>query len=176
MILIGILRLFIKFIHSQVGSTIPSLVVLKSIHFLPVYSSTIVFQCFCLSVNSEPSLNNCELYCNFSDVHTAASAFTGASQSTNGQESNRSVTTQVIQRNLPLQRQEFNRLKLRLRELSPEDSLFAEATFSDDPFDSLSLNSSASTELAQLYKLTKANNVKLRARIGELEPGLPHLS
>ncbi len=49
---------------------------------------------------------------------------------------------------------------------------------SDEPLNNISLDStkSASTELANLFKDTKANNAKLRTRIPELEQGDPRLS
>ncbi len=49
---------------------------------------------------------------------------------------------------------------------------------SDEPLDNLSLDStkSASTELPNLFKDTKANNAKIRACIADIEQGDPHLS
>ena len=69
--------------------------------------------------------------CGISEINTAASAFTDASQTTNGQDSLCAVATLHIQRNVPTLRQDSNRLKLCLRELSPSDALFSESAFSD---------------------------------------------
>ena len=110
------------------------------------------------------------------DFNSAASALTDGSHETNGQDTNRSVNTTMIQRNLPTIRGDFNRLMIRLRELSPDDALLSESTFLDDPMETMSLNSSASEELAKMYKTTKTNVSKLRSRLAEIEHGSAHLT
>ena len=114
--------------------------------------------------------------CSLTNVDGGASRLSDASHSTNGQESNRTTTTEHVQRDLPQLRIDFNRLKLRLRDIAPEDPLFEESFFSDDPLDGMELDDSASADLKTLHSLTKRNIVRLRSRIAEIEQGSPRLS
>ncbi len=114
--------------------------------------------------------------CDLTNVGSGATRFSNTDAQTTGAESNRSTTTKDVQRDLQQFRQDFNRLKLRLRELSPEDPLFLETFFSDDPLDDMSLTSAASTDLKKLLKLTKSSLLRLRSRIAKIEQGGPRLS
>ena len=112
--------------------------------------------------------------CAISDVHgDAASVLTDGTNQTNGQDSLRSVTSRDLRMNLPLLRQEFNRLKMRLLELSPEDKTFQLPAFQEDIMDSLSVNSSATSEMVKNFKSTKMNCALLNSRIAEIEHGSP---
>ena len=112
--------------------------------------------------------------CAISDVHgDAASVLTDGTNQTNGQDSLRSVTPRDLRMNLPLLRQEFNRLKMRLLELSPEDKAFQLPAIQDDIMDSLSVNSSATSEMVKIFKSTKMNCTLLNSRIAEIEHGSP---
>ena len=114
--------------------------------------------------------------CDLTGVNEGPSRVGDASQTTNGRSTNRSVTTEQVQRDLDQLRTDFGRLKQRLREISPEDPIFKETFYSDDPLEDMSLSSistSASTELKELLKTTKKAILRLRARIGELEHGSP---
>ena len=110
-----------------------------------------------------------------SDVGSRASALTEGSHATNGRDTNRSVTSEQVQTDIVRFRTEFGRLMIELREASPDDSLFATPLFADtdDPMDSMSLSSSASTELKNILKTTKTKVTQLRARLAELKHGAP---
>ena len=114
--------------------------------------------------------------CALTDVDGKASRYSDSTTVTNGQESNRSTTTNDVELNLTQLRTKFNRHKLILRDLSPEDPLFKETFFGNDPLHGMELEDSASAERKTLYSLTKKNIILLRARIAELEQGAPHLS
>ena len=62
---------------------------------------------------------------------------------------------------------------IELREKSPDDALFSLPFFLDDPMESMSLSSSVSTELKNLFKITKTKVTQLRARLAELGQGSP---
>jgi hypothetical protein len=102
-----------------------------------------------------------------------ASVMTDNSHSTNGAASNRSVTTDNIQCQLPELRLRLNHLRERLRLLSPDDSLFAENVMMDSTFEDISLSSNASLVLNAIYKDTKTSIRMLLVRISELEHGSP---
>ena len=114
--------------------------------------------------------------CALTGVDGQPSRVGDASQSSTGRGTFRSVTTQEVQRDLTRLRVDFNRLKLRLREISPSDPMFQETFMTDDPLESSSLSSTASTDLKSLLKVTKTGILRLRSRIGEIEQGLPRLS
>jgi hypothetical protein len=102
-----------------------------------------------------------------------ASVMTDTSHSTNGAASNRSVTTDNIQCQLPELRLRLNHLRERLRLLSPEDPLFSENVMVDSTFEDISLSSNASLVLNAIYKDTKTCIRMLLVRISELEHGSP---
>jgi hypothetical protein len=102
-----------------------------------------------------------------------ASVMTDTSHSTNGAASNRSVTTDNIQCQLPELRLRLNHLRERLRILSPADPLFSENVMVDSTFDDISLSSNASLVLNAIYKDTKTCIRMLLVRISELEHGSP---
>jgi hypothetical protein len=87
--------------------------------------------------------------------------------------SNRSVTTDNIQCQLPELRLRLNHLRERLRILSPADPLFSENVMVDSTFDDISLTSNASLVLNAIYKDTKTCIRMLLVRISELEHGSP---
>ena len=97
------------------------------------------------------------------DTGSRASALTEGSHETDGKETNRSVTTEQVQQDISRFRTEFGRLTIELREISPDDSLFATPLFADssDPMDDMSINSSASTELKNIMKATKKQVIQL---------------
>jgi hypothetical protein len=104
----------------------------------------------------------------------AASVLSNNSHTTNGAASNRSVTTQDIHCRLPELRSELNRLRQRLLEVSCDDVLFDHPLMSSTSVDELSLNSSASAQLAAFYKDTEQCILLLKTRLGELgEDGSP---
>lgn len=102
-----------------------------------------------------------------------ASAFSNTSHTSNGAASNRSVTTENIQCNMPELRLELSSLKQELLERSPDDPLFREPVMLESNVDNLSLSSSASSELKALYKDTKACNLLLKLCLAELKHGVP---
>jgi hypothetical protein len=114
-----------------------------------------------------------------------ASVMTDTSHSTNGAASDRSVTTDNIQCQLPELRLLLNHLRERLCLLSPEDPLFNENVTVDSTFEDISLSSNASLILNAIYKDTKTCIKLLLVCISELEhssprrqveaPGLPPL-
>ena len=85
------------------------------------------------------------------------------------------MTTEQVQQDISRFHTEFGRLTIELREISPDDTLFATPLFVDssDPMDDMSLNSSASTELKNIMKATKKQVIQLRARLAELKHGSP---
>jgi hypothetical protein len=102
-----------------------------------------------------------------------ASNFSVNSVSTNGNESNRSVTTQDIQARMPELRITMNALKDKLATLSAYDPLFDDPIMNDVVLDDLSASSSPEDALNAVYKDTKTCITKLTVRIGELEHGRP---
>lgn len=98
----------------------------------------------------------------------AASVLSNKSHSTSGAASNRSVTTEHIQGQFPELRSELNQLRQRLMEVSPEDEFFNHPLMSATTVDDLSVNSSASAQLAALYKDTQQCIFLLKARFCEL--------
>jgi hypothetical protein len=104
----------------------------------------------------------------------AASVLTNKSHSTTGAASNRSVTTADIQGKLPELRSELNQLRQRLLEASPDDEFFNHQLMRATNVDDLSVNSSASAQLAAFYKDTQQCIFLLKARLCELgEDGNP---
>jgi hypothetical protein len=97
-----------------------------------------------------------------------ASVLSNNSHTTTGAASNRSVTTQDIQCRLPELRSELNRLRQRLLEVSCDDKLFGHPLMTSTSVDELSLNSSASAQLAAFYKDTEQCILLLKVRLGEL--------
>ena len=94
--------------------------------------------------------------------------------STLGNGSVRSVTTQDIQAKLPEHCVHMNQLKDKLVALSPDDELLKLPIFDqEEHLENLSQSSSPSTVLAALFKDTKACIVKLTSRIADLEYGHP---
>jgi hypothetical protein len=81
-----------------------------------------------------------------------ASVLSENSHSTTGAASNRSVTTADIQSKLPTFREELNVLKEQLLEASPDDEMFQHPLMFSTNIEELSLQSSASAQLAALYK------------------------
>eukprot|EP00956_Cyclotella_meneghiniana_P028222 scaffold65021_cov87-Cyclotella_meneghiniana.AAC.9 len=98
----------------------------------------------------------------------AASVLTDRSQATSGAQSNRSVTTNDIQCQLPELRNELNQLRQRLLELSPDDDLFDHPLIAASTVDDLSEHSLASAQLNAFYKDTQQCILLLKTRIGEL--------
>ncbi len=62
---------------------------------------------------------------------------------------------------------------IELREKSPDDALFSLPLFTDDPMETMSLSYSASTELKNLFKVTKTKLTQLCAHLAELGQGSP---
>jgi hypothetical protein len=98
----------------------------------------------------------------------AASVLSDNTHSTTGAASNRSVTTTDIQSRLPTFREELNALKEQLLEASPDDEMFDHPLMSSTDVEELSLHSSASAQLAALYKDTTECIRLLKARLGAL--------
>lgn len=98
----------------------------------------------------------------------AASVLSENSHTTTGAASNRSVTTADIQSKLPTFREELNSLKEQLLEASPDDETFQHPLMSSTNIEELSLQSSASAQLAALYKDTTECIRLLKARLGAL--------
>jgi hypothetical protein len=98
----------------------------------------------------------------------AASVLSDNTHSTTGAASNRSVTTTDIQSRLPTVREELNALKEQLLEASPDDEMFDHPLMSSTDVEELSLHSSASAQLAALYKDTTECIRLLKARLGAL--------
>ena len=107
------------------------------------------------------------------DPADAASRLTEASRQTNGQASNRSVTTENIQSDMPNLRLELSELKSKLEAVSPTDSLLEHPAAADDAVDNLSAGSNFSVTLKAFYKDTKDCINKIKFRISELSLGCP---
>jgi hypothetical protein len=103
----------------------------------------------------------------------AASCLSEHTRSTSGAQSNRSVTTNDVQCRLPELRVELHQLKDELRELSPQDELFDNDIMKSIEIDDLSLGSSESVILAQLFKDTKQCILLLKTRIADLKHEVP---
>jgi hypothetical protein len=103
----------------------------------------------------------------------AASCLSENTRSTTGAQSNRSVTTTDIQCKLPELRIELHQLKDELRELSPQDELLNNELLNNIEIDNLSLGSSESAILAQLFKDTKQCLLLLKTRIASLKYEAP---
>ena len=107
------------------------------------------------------------------DAGSRASPLTVGDHMTTGKDTNRSVTSEQVQTDLTRFRTDYGRLMIELREKSPDDALFSLPLFTDDPMETMSLSSSASTELKNLFKATKTKVTQLRARLAELSQGTP---
>ena len=104
----------------------------------------------------------------------AASQLSDNTHSTNGNASNRSVTTTDIQCRMPELRLELNKLRHTLLETSSDDPLLQHELLKATDVENLSLSSSASAALAALYKDTKECIRLLKVRLGELgQTGIP---
>lgn len=104
----------------------------------------------------------------------AASVLTSNSQATSGAASNRSVTTNDIQCQLPELRNSLNQLRQQLLECSPDDELFDHPLMASSSVDDLSEHSSASAQLNAFYKDTQQCILLLKTRLGELgQDGFP---
>jgi hypothetical protein len=103
----------------------------------------------------------------------AASCLSEHTQSTSGAQSNRSVTTNDVQCKLPELRIELHQLRDELRELSPQDEFFDNDILKSVEIDDLSLGSSESAILAQLFKDTKQCILLLKTRIASLKSEAP---
>ena len=94
--------------------------------------------------------------------------------STNGAETNRSVTTQKLQGEMMELRGEMHRLRDRLLCVSPDDPLITTTRILRDDFmDTLSLNSDDTALLTSIFKDTKSCVNQLKFRIAEIENGRP---
>ena len=99
----------------------------------------------------------------------AASCLSDNSHSSTGAQSNRSVTTQDIQVQMPELRTELHQLKEQLRSISPDDDLLDNDLMATTDVDQLSFGSNASAILAQLFKDTQDCIRLIKVRLGDLQ-------
>ena len=112
-----------------------------------------------------------QLNTDFSCINSAASALTTTSHTTTGNRSLRSVTTEMVNRQLDSKREERCRLMMRLRELDPTHEIFKEPGYDED-MEYLSDDSVNDVNQAILYRATRGQITRLNSLINQIEKGL----
>jgi hypothetical protein len=107
----------------------------------------------------------------FSCINSAASALTTTSHTTTGNQSLRSVTTEMVNRQLDSKREERCCLMMRLRELDPTHKIFQEPGYNED-MEYLSDDSVNEVDQAILYRATRGQITRLNNLINQVEKGL----
>jgi hypothetical protein len=106
----------------------------------------------------------------FSQVNSMALALMVNTQTTDGNQSLRSVASMQVESDLGRACKEFHMLAVQLWELAPDHAIFEEPAFSDKVIDDLvSLGSQKSQKMHSLYKETRNNSIRLRVCINKIE-------
>ena len=111
---------------------------------------------------------------NFSQIGSNASAILENTHTTTGQQSLRLVTSAEVESNLSQACQEFQCLCMRLREMSPDHTIFSETAFTENALECSSFGSNKLATLLLLYKATKSNSTCLIICINEIEQSLQY--
>ena len=105
----------------------------------------------------------------FLQVGSSPLVLTETSHMTTGQESIRSVNSEVVSANPMSARQEFHGLAFALRKMCPDHVIFKETNFAENAMDTSIFGSDKSDALQQLYRETRAKSFRLRACINKVE-------
>jgi hypothetical protein len=111
---------------------------------------------------------------NFSQIGSNASAILENTHTTTGQQSLRLVTSAEVESNLSQACQEFQRLCMRLWEMSPDYKIFSKTAFTENALECSLFGSNKSATLLRLYKATKSNSTCLIICINEIKQSLQY--